>query len=96
MFKSIRPLHDRVLVKRSKEQEEKTASGIIIPGSTKEKAQTGIVVAVGPGNRDANGKIIAMSVKKDDSIFFGKFSGTDAGDDHIILREDDILGIIEK
>ncbi|HXV82243.1 MAG TPA: co-chaperone GroES [Candidatus Binatia bacterium] len=96
MATKIRPLHDRVIVKRL-EEEEKTKGGIIIPDTAKEKPQEGRVVAVGPGKQD-DGKIIPLGVKAGDKILFGKYSGTDIkldGEDHLILREDDILGVIE-
>lgn len=95
MFENLRPLGNRVLVKRVK-NEEKTASGLYIPDSAQEKAQQGAVLAVGPGGRDAAGNAIPMQVKAGDVIYFGKYSGTEAGDDHLILREDEILGVIEK
>ena len=96
MFDKIRPLYDRVLIKRLEEQEEKTAGGIIIPDAAKEKAQTGKVVAVGPGARAEDGSFMPLQVKVGDTIFYAKYSGTDAGKDHILLREEDILGIIEN
>lgn len=95
MFDNLRPLGNRVLIKRVK-NEERTASGLIIPDSAQEKAQQGVVLAVGPGSRDATGNAIPMQVKADDVIYFGKYSGTEAGDDHLIIREDEILGVIEK
>ena len=94
----IRPLNDRVLVLRI-EEEEKTSGGIIIPDTAKEKPQEGEVVAVGPGKLDDDGKRIPLEVKKNDRVLFGKYSGTDIkidGVEHLIMREDDILGIIEK
>jgi len=94
----IRPLNDRVLVLRIKE-EEKTSGGIIIPDTAKEKPQEGKVVAVGPGKLGDDGKRIPLEVKKNDRVLFGKYSGTDIkidGVEHLIMREDDILGIIEK
>lgn len=94
----IRPLNDRVLVLRIG-GEEKTSGGIIIPDTAKEKPQEGKVIAVGPGKLDDHGNRIPMDVKKDDHVLFGKYSGTDIkidGVEHLILREDDILGIIEK
>ena len=94
MQKNIRPLHDRVLVERI-EVEEKTESGIIIPDSAKEKAQTGKVIAVGQGKKDKQGNRIEMDVKKGDIVFFGKYSGTEAGDNLLILKEDELLGIVE-
>ncbi|MBW1782862.1 MAG: co-chaperone GroES [Deltaproteobacteria bacterium] len=94
----IRPLNDRVLVLRI-EEEEKTSGGIIIPDTAKEKPQEGRVVAVGPGKMDDDGKRVPLEVKKDDRVLFGKYSGTEIkidGVEHLIMREDDILGIIEK
>jgi chaperonin GroES len=96
MATKIRPLHDRVIVKRLGE-EEKTKGGIIIPDTAKEKPQEGRVVAVGPGKQD-DGKVIPLGVKAGDKILFGKYSGTEIkldGEEHLILREDDILGIID-
>jgi chaperonin GroES len=95
---SISPLSDRVVVVRI-EEEEKTAGGIIIPDTAKEKPQEGKVVAVGPGKLDDRGKRVPLDVKKNDRVLFGKYSGTDIkilGVEHLIMREDDILGIIEK
>ena len=92
----IKPLNDRVIVKRV-EEEQKTAGGIIIPDTAKEKPQEGEVVAVGPGKRDDDGKRIALEVKEGDRILFGKYAGTEikiAGEEHIFMREDDILGIL--
>ncbi len=94
---SFRPLHDRVLVKRVKE-EEKTKGGIIIPDTAKEKPQEGEVVAVGPGGRDEDGERIAMDVKVGDRILFGKWSGTEVtidGEELLIMKESDIMGVIE-
>jgi chaperonin GroES len=93
----IRPLGDRILVKRIKE-EEKSKGGIIIPDTAKEKPQEGRVVAVGMGKKTEEGKVIAMDVKAGDRILFGKYSGSEIkleGEEHLILREDDILGILE-
>ena len=93
----IRPLHDRVIVKRI-EETEKTKGGIIIPDTAKEKPQEGRVVAVGPGRLE-EGKVIPLDVKAGDKILFGKYSGTEIkldGEEHLILREDDILGVIEE
>jgi chaperonin GroES len=93
----FRPLHDRVLVRRV-EAEEKTAGGIIIPDTAKEKPQEGEVVAVGEGTRDEDGERIKLDVKKGDKILFGKWSGTEVkvnGEDLIIMKESDILGIME-
>ncbi len=95
---SFRPLHDRVLVRRVKE-EEKTKGGIIIPDTVKEKPQEGKVVAVGPGALDDAGKRVPLDVKAGDRILFGKWSGTEVtleGEELIIMKESDILGIVEK
>ena len=92
----FRPLHDRVVVKRI-EAEEKTKGGIIIPDTAKEKPQEGEVVAVGPGGRDENGKLITMDVKAGDRVLFGKWSGTEIkldGEDLIIMKESDIMGVL--
>jgi len=94
----VTPLNDRVLVLRI-EEEEKTAGGIIIPDTAKEKPQEGKVVAVGAGKLDEEGKRISMDVKKDDRVLFSKYGGTEIninGVEHLILREDDILGIVEN
>ena len=94
----FRPLGDRVLVKRV-EEETTTKGGIIIPDTAKEKPQEGEVLAVGPGGRDEDGEYIAMDVKPGDRIMFGKWSGTEVkidGDDLIIMKEGDILGVLEK
>jgi chaperonin GroES len=93
----VRPLNDRVLVKRLPE-EEKTAGGLFIPDSAKEKPARGIVIAAGPGKVDDNGKRTALEVKPNDKVLFGKYSGTEIkldGDEHMILREDEILAILE-
>lgn len=92
---SFRPLHDRVLVKRI-EGEEKTAGGIIIPDTAKEKPSEGEVTAVGSGARDENGKLVALDVKVGDRILFGKWSGTEVkldGEDLLIMKESDIMGV---
>jgi chaperonin GroES len=92
----IRPLNDRVIVKRL-EDERKTAGGIVIPDTAAEKPSQGEVVAVGPGKLDDNGKVIAMGVKPGDKILFGKYSGTEFkldGNDYLHMREDDIIGIV--
>jgi chaperonin GroES len=94
----FRPLHDRVLVRRV-EAEEKTAGGIIIPDTAKEKPQEGEVVAVGPGARDEDGKHIQPEVSAGDRILFGKWSGTEVkvdGEDLLIMKESDILGVVER
>ena len=94
----IRPLQDRVIVKRV-DEEEKSKGGIIIPDTAKEKPQEGKVVAVGKGKLCDNGKTTPLDVKVNDRILFGKYSGTEInfdGEEHLIMREDDILGVIEK
>ena len=91
------PLHDRVVVKRV-EGEEKTKGGLIIPDSAKEKPSEGEVLAVGAGTRDETGKLVALDVKEGDRILFGKWSGTEVrldGEDLLIMKESDILGIVE-
>jgi len=94
----IRPLQDRVLVKRIQE-EEKTKGGIIIPDTAKEKPQEGRVVAVGKGKISEDGKIIPLDVKVNDRVLFNRYAGSEIkidGEEHLIMREEDILGIIEK
>jgi chaperonin GroES len=96
-MKGFRPLHDRVLVRRI-EAEEKTPGGIIIPDTAKEKPVEGEVLAVGPGARDESGKILPLDVKSGDRVLFGKWAGTDViigGEERLILKESDILGVIE-
>jgi len=95
MLPKIRPLYDRVLIQRL-ESEEKTAGGIIIPDTAKEKGQTGKVIAVGNGKLSKDGTITPLQVKADDIVYFGKYSGTDVDKDHLIIREDEILGIVQK
>ena len=93
----IKPLADRILVKRE-EPSETVRGGIIIPDSAKEKPQEGRVVAVGPGKLDESGKRVPMEVKKDDRILMGKYAGTEVkidGEEHLIMREDDVLAVIE-
>jgi len=93
----IRPLNDRLLVKRL-EEEEKTAGGIIIPDSAKEKPAEGEVIAVGPGKLNDKGERVALQVKAGDRVLFSKYGGTDVkldGEDYLIMREDDILGVVE-
>ena len=95
---NIRPLQDRILVKRI-EEEEKTEGGIIIPDTAKEKPIEGMVVAVGKGKVSEDGKVMPLDVKKGDRILFGKYAGTEVkieGEEHLIMREDDVLGVIEK
>ena len=92
----FRPLHDRVVVRRL-ESEERTAGGIIIPDTAKEKPQQGEVVAVGPGARNEKGELVALDVKAGDKVLFGKWSGTEVkidGQDLLIMKESDIMGII--
>ena len=94
----FRPLHDRVVIRRL-EQEEKTAGGIIIPDTAKEKPQEGEVVAVGPGARDEQGKLQPLDLKAGDRVLFGKWSGTEVkidGQELLIMKESDIMGVIEK
>src|SRR4051794_22231387 len=94
----FRPLHDRVVVRRI-EAEEKTKGGIIIPDTAKEKPQEGEVIAVGPGARDETGKIVALDLKAGDRVLFGKWSGTEVridGEDLLIMKESDIMGVIEE
>ncbi|HYH20385.1 MAG TPA: co-chaperone GroES [Azospirillum sp.] len=94
---TFKPLHDRVLVRRI-ESDSKTKGGIIIPDTAKEKPQEGEVLAVGPGARDENGKLVPLDVKAGDRVLFGKWSGTEVkidGEDLLIMKESDILGIIE-
>src|ERR671933_1530823 len=94
---NFRPLHDRVLVRRV-EAEEKTAGGIIIPDTAKEKPQEGEIIAAGPGARDETGKVQPLDVKAGDRVLFGKWSGTEVridGEDLLIMKESDIMGVIE-
>ena len=93
----FRPLHDRVVVRRV-DAEEKTVGGIIIPDTAQEKPMEGVVVAVGPGARNEQGQIVALEVKADDRILFGKWSGTEVkldGEELVIMKESDIMGIVE-
>jgi chaperonin GroES len=94
----FRPLHDRVVVKRI-EADEKTAGGIIIPDTAKEKPQQGEIVSVGPGGRDESGKLIPIDVKPGDRVLFGKWSGTEVkldGVEYLIMKESDIMGVIDE
>jgi chaperonin GroES len=94
----FRPLHDRVVVRRI-DADEKTAGGIIIPDTAKEKPQEGEVVAVGPGAHDDKGSLVALTVKPGDRVLFGKWSGTEVridGEDLLIMKESDILGVIDN
>ena len=93
----FRPLHDRVVVRRV-ESEERTAGGIIIPDTAKEKPSQGEITAVGPGGRDESGKLIPLDVKAGDQILFGKWSGTEVkidGTEYLIMKESDVMGIVE-
>ena len=93
---TIRPLHDRILVKRL-EEETKTAGGLVIPDTAKEKPIQAKVVAVGAGKRDKEGKLIALDVKPGDKVLFSKYSGTEVkidGEEHLIMREDDLLAVL--
>ena len=95
---AFRPLHDRILVRRI-EAEEKTAGGIIIPDTAKEKPQEGEIIAVGSGARDEAGKLVELDVKVGDRILFGKWSGTEIkldGEDLLIMKESDVMGVIEQ
>ena len=94
----FRPLHDRVVVKRV-DEESKTAGGIIIPDTAGEKPQQGEVVSVGPGARDESGKLVPLDVKKGDKVLFGKWSGTEVkidGQELLIMKESDIMGVLDK
>jgi len=94
----FRPLHDRILVKRI-DAEEKTAGGIIIPDTAKEKPQQGEVIAVGPGARNEAGQLVALDVKVGDRVLFGKWSGTEVkidGEDLLIMKESDVMGVLEE
>lgn len=93
----FRPLHDRIVVRRI-EADQKTAGGIIIPDTAKEKPQEGEVLAVGPGTRDESGKLVPLDLKAGDRVLFGKWSGTEVkidGEDLLVMKESDILGVIE-
>ncbi|RLA98558.1 MAG: co-chaperone GroES [Deltaproteobacteria bacterium] len=94
----IRPLQDRILVKRI-EEEEKTKGGIIIPDTAKEKPQMGEIISIGKGKKTDDGKVISLDVKEGDRVLFSKYAGTEVkieGEEYLIMREDDILGVIEK
>lgn len=98
MATRIRPLADRLIVKRIEAAEQKSAGGIIIPDTAKEKPQEGKVVAVGKGKTNDDGKITPLDIKAGDRILFGKYSGSEIkidGEEHLILREDDVLGVVE-
>jgi chaperonin GroES len=95
----IRPLYDRIVVKRIEDDTEKTAGGLFIPDSAKEKPQQGEVMAVGQGKRTEDGKLIPLDVKTGDRILFGKYSGSDIkidGEEYMIMREDEVLGVLES
>ena len=97
MATKFRPLHDRVLVQAS-EAEAKTAGGVILPDTAQEKPQEGKIISTGAGSRDSDGKLIEMDVKKGDRVLYGKWSGTEVkvdGKDYLIMKESDIMGIIE-
>jgi chaperonin GroES len=98
MAQKIRPLHDRLIVKRLEEGEQRSAGGIIIPDTAKEKPQEGKVLAVGAGKKNEDGKRTPLDVKAGDRILFGKYSGSDIkidGEEHLILREEDVLAVLE-
>ncbi|MBN1297750.1 co-chaperone GroES [bacterium] len=98
MSLKIRPLNDRIIVQRLENEDQKSAGGIIIPDSAKEKPQEGKVLAVGPGKRDEDGKRMKPDVKEGDRVLFGKYAGTEVkidGVEYLIMREDDILGVLE-
>ncbi|PDT64380.1 co-chaperone GroES [Bradyrhizobium ottawaense] len=98
MCMHFRPLHDRVLVRRI-DAEEKTAGGIIIPDTAKEKPQEGEIIATGPGGRNEQGQLIPIDVKPGDRVLFGKWSGTEVkidGQDYLIMKESDLLGVVDK
>ena len=95
---NIRPLHDRIIVERL-EEETKTAGGIIIPDSAKEKPQQGKIIAVGKGKKSEDGKVQPLDVKVGDKVLFGKYAGTEVkieGKEYLMMREEDIMGVIEK
>ena len=97
MASKVRPLHNRIIVQRIKE-EEKTAGGIIIPDTAKEKPTEGKVFAAGPGKRDEKGHLIAMDVKKGDRVLFGKYGGSEVtldGEEYVIVSEDEVLAVLE-
>jgi chaperonin GroES len=98
MATKIRPLHDRLIVKRLEDQEQRSAGGIIIPDTAKEKPQEGKVLAVGAGKKNEDGKRLPLDVKAGDRILFGKYSGSDIkidGEEHLILREEDVLAVLD-
>jgi chaperonin GroES len=95
MLEKIKPLYDKILVKRI-EGEDMTPGGLFIPAAAKEKAQTGKVIAIGSGRLTPDGKMIPLQVQPGDTVFFGKYAGTEADEEFLIIREDEILGIINK
>ena len=98
MATKIRPLADRLIVKRLEENEQRSAGGIIIPDTAKEKPQEGKVVAVGKGKTGEDGKVVPLDVQAGDRILFGKYSGSEVvidGEEHLIMREEDVLGVVE-
>jgi chaperonin GroES len=99
MATNIKPLHDRVIIRRIEDSTDKTAGGLFIPDTAKEKPQEGEVIAVGPGGRDEAGKLVPLDVKVGDRILFGKWSGTEIkldGEDLLIMKESDVMGVIEN
>ncbi len=97
MAAKVRPLHNRLIIRRI-DEDDKSAGGIIIPDSAKEKPQQGDVIAVGPGKRDDGGNVIKMDVQKGDRVLFSKYAGTEVtldSDDHLIITEDDVLAVLE-
>ncbi len=96
MFEKLQPLYDRIVVSRLEDVEEKSPAGIIIPDTAKEKGQLGRVVAVGNGRRREDGSLTPLLVKVGDTVFFAKYAGTEAGKELLVLREDDILGILPQ
>lgn len=95
MFEKLKPLADRVLIKRIK-NEEKTAGGLFIPDSAQEKAQMATVIAVGTGRIGKDGVRVPLDITVGQTVYFGKYAGTEAGEDHLIIREDEILGVVEQ
>ncbi len=95
-IESIRPLHDRILIKRAEEDHQKTAGGIYIPEVAKEKPQIGIIVAAGTGKISSSGAVQPMTVKVGDRVFFGKFAGTEINAEYLLIREDEVLAILES
>ena len=94
-MKKIRPLYDRILVERV-EEDKTTPGGIVIPSTAKEKAQIGKVLAIGAGRITAEGKLAPLAVKEGDRVFFAKYAGTEAGENQLIIREEDVLGVVEQ